>query len=206
MRSPSDFTMLGRRLCLLACMLQAVSAFTPPAPAQLVMPQRCACSLQYRGPGRARAHTLLGNFPRLPGQGGGPEADSLPARLKRDDQGDPRLCRVLAALLRGLLRVLLGARADVCVRGRSNRDVLCGRIAALSIDTGEFSGLLLSARGGSVRGTLLDLGLRPLLVTFYFPLLLLGVADFLSLTVPLPRICTPRDRVRTHLRVLTGRS
>ena len=37
-------------------------------------------------------------------------------------------------------------------------------------------------------------------------LLLLGVADFLSLTGPLPRICTPRDRVRTHLRVLTGRS
>ena len=197
--------MLGRRPCLLACLLQAVSAFAPQAPAQLVMLQRCACSPQCRGPGRAR-FTLLRDFPRLPGQGGGPDADSLLARLKRDDQGDPRLCRVLAALLRGLLRVLLGARADVRVRGRSNRNVLCGRIAALSIDTGEFSGLLLSARGGSVRGTLLDLGLRPLLVIFYFPLLLLGVADFLSLTVPLPRICTPRDRARTHLRVLTGRS
>ena len=94
-----------------------------------------------------------------------------------------RLCVALEAVIGAVSRALLGANADVTVKARSNRDVLKGKLSTLAVDSGSMAGLLLSARGGSLRGTQLDLGLRPLLVFLYFPVLLLGLVDFLSLTL-----------------------
>ena len=84
-------------------------------------------------------------------------------------QGNLRLCVALEAVIGAVSRALLGARADVTVKARSNRDVLTGKLSMLSVDAGSMAGLLLSARGGSLRGVQLDLGLRPLLVLLYFP-------------------------------------
>ena len=53
----------------------------------------------------------------------------------------------------------------------------------LSVEATATAGPLISARGGSLRGTQLDLGLRPLLLLLYLPLLVFGLVDFLSLTV-----------------------
>lgn len=88
----------------------------------------------------------------------------------------------LEAVIGAVSRALLGARADVTVKARSNRDVLTGKLSMLSVDAGSMAGLLLSARGGSLRGVQLDLGLRPLLVLLYFPVVLFGLVDFLSWT------------------------
>ena len=98
-------------------------------------------------------------------------------------QGNLRLCVALEAVIGAVSRALLGTNADVKVKARSNRDVLKGKLSTLSVDSGAMAGLLLSARGGSLRGTQLDLGLRPLLVFLYFPVLLFGLVDFLSLTL-----------------------
>ena len=87
-------------------------------------------------------------------------------------------------MLRGLSRLILGAGAvDVVVKARSNRDLVSGRISALSVDVGNIDGPLLSARGASLRGSQLDLGVRPLLVFMYLPMLLIGIADFFTLTL-----------------------
>jgi hypothetical protein len=99
-------------------------------------------------------------------------------------QGNPRLVVALEKMLHGLSRVFLGASVvDVVVRSRSNRDLLGGRIAALTVDVGEMAGPILCARGASLRGTQLDLGIRPLLVFLYFPIVLFGIVDFLSMTL-----------------------
>jgi len=79
--------------------------------------------------------------------------------------------------------VLLGTRADVTVTARSNRSLLSGRITTLSVETGAMAGLLLSSRGGSLRGTQLDLGVRPLLILLYLPVVLLGFIDVFSMTL-----------------------
>lgn len=122
-------------------------------------------------------------MPQLPGGPGRGDGDAMMAKIKRDPQGNPRLCVALAAVLRGLSRLLLGTRADVTVTARTNRALLSGRISALSINTGAMAGLLLSARGGSLSGTQLDLGVRPLLVFLYLPVVLLGLIDFFSMTL-----------------------
>ena len=98
-------------------------------------------------------------------------------------QGNPRLTVALETVLRGLLRILLGTNAQVTVRAGSNRAVLSGKLSVLAVDAGAMAGLLLSARGGSLRGTQLDFGVRPLLVFLYIPTVLFGLVDFLSMTV-----------------------
>jgi len=144
-----------------------------------------AYALNNRGRGKQRraAAAPLRSFPQLPGGPGRGDGDALLAKLKRDNKGNPRLCVALAAVLRALSRMLLGTRADVSVTARSNRSLLSGRITTLSVETGAMEGLLLSSRGGSLRGTQLDLGVRPLLILLYLPVVLLGFIDVFSMTL-----------------------
>ena len=98
---------------------------------------------------RRQRKTALCAFPQLPGGPGAPDQDLI-NKLKRDSSGNPRLSIAIALVLRGMLRLLLGASARVDIRARSNRDICLGRLSKVLIEVGVMKGLLLSARGASL--------------------------------------------------------
>jgi hypothetical protein len=99
---------------------------------------------------RWQRKTALCAFPQLPGGPGGADHGDLLNKLKRDSSGNPRLSIAIALVLRGMLRLLLGASARVDIKARSNRDICLGRLSKVFIEVGVMKGLLLSARGASL--------------------------------------------------------
>jgi len=99
---------------------------------------------------RRQRKPALCAFPQLPGGPGGADHGDLLNKLKRDSSGNPRLSIAIALVLRGMLRLLLGASARVDIKARSNRDICLGRLSKVFIEVGVMKGLLLSARGASL--------------------------------------------------------
>lgn len=107
-------------------------------------------------------------------------------RIRLDRNQQPRLSAAYEKILGVCISLSMGGRVDslrVVVKGKSNREIAKGNLESLDVTFGQVRGPLFQARQGSLLGSNLSLGLRPVLTLSYPILLLLGPLPGLWLTL-----------------------